>query len=385
MKLKIKLYFLTNNYPALKNLLFWDNNTIKLLTKNEIAKLLDYSLKNQERILPLIILTELVLEDDHDFSIKEILKYLSAFFPAILKNPVLIYNYAKLLSTNPQKNAPIINKIKDYNLNSDLTDLTLFIFSLDGFYDERIVEKIIKSQNIHYIYTLLKDINISETQNILERYLKTIPEQYDIYSLSKILLEYPVLFEIFLNVILKSNIDNETKSAYLLSTLKGTNKTLLKERIIASIIELNSLLTINDLMQVLTSEEQTKLSKKYLETKNDSAIFSLACTTNCSETKKLIDYIFPKLNYCDIIKLIINVKSTYLNYIFKKIIQEKRQMYLKILNELYLIGSNKYIDMILFISKNKLESLFDINIIRRLKCFTRKSKNNLPKKRILKK
>lgn len=382
-KLKIKLYFLTKNYDALKDLVVDNEETIKLFNKKEIENLLNFSLVKKEIILPLAILNDLVLNNTQEFSEKEIVDYLNTFLPIVLANPVLLYNFANILSTNPKKYTDIISKIKEHNLNNELTEITIYILSFDGFYDMNLENRVIKSQNTHFIFELIRDADSLKTSNILSKYLKTLPTPFDIYRLSKNLLSYNDKLEILINAILELNIDNSIKSRYLLATFTGTNKILLKDKIINSIINLNSLLVVFDLMQLLTDEEQNKIASNNLELNNPNIIFTLACTTNCEKTKDLIDYIFPKLDFYNLTILLSYVNEKYINYILNKIIIERKELYLRILNELYLIGSNRYETMILFIITNKLENLFDSGIIKIIKKWQDSSKNEYEKKRIL--
>ena len=382
-KLKIKLYFLTKNYDALKDLVVDNEETIKLFNKKEIENLLNFSLVKKEIILPLAILNDLILNNTQEFSEKEIIDYLNTFLPIVLANTVLLYNFANILSTNPKKYTDIISKIKEHNLNNELTEITIYILSLDGFYDMNLENRVIKSQNTHFIFELIRDANSLKTSNILSKYLKTLPTPFDIYRLSKNLLSYNDKLEILINAILELNIDNSIKSRYLLATFTGTNKILLKDKIINSIINLNSLLVVFDLMQLLTDEEQNKIASNNLELNNPNIIFTLACTTNCEKTKDLIDYIFPKLDFYNLTILLSYVNEKYINYILNKIIIERKELYLRILNELYLIGSNRYETMILFIITNKLENLFDSGIIKIIKKWQDSSKNEYEKKRIL--
>lgn len=382
-KLKIKLYFLTKNYDALKDLVVDNEEAIKLFNKKEIENLLNFSLVKKEIILPLAILNDLVLNNTQEFSEKEIVDYLNTFLPIVLANPVLLYNFANILSTNPKKYTDIISKIKEHNLNNELTEITIYILSLDGFYDMNLENRVIKSQNTHFIFDLIRDADSLKTSNILSKYLKTLPTPFDIYRLSKNLLSYNDKLEILINATLELNIDNSIKSRYLLATFTGTNKILLKDKIINSIINLNSLLVVFDLMQLLTDEEQNKIASNNLELNNPNIIFTLACTTNCEKTKDLIDYIFPKLDFYNLTILLSYVNEKYINYILNKIIIERKELYLRILNELYLIGSNRYETMILFIITNKLENLFDSGIIKIIKKWQDSSKNDYEKKRIL--
>lgn len=342
LKLKVKFYFFTKNYQALKKLLAEQEEAAKYLNEKEEEELLEYATKNGEFILFSILLNEMT--KDLDASNKAdhyIKKYLKAFY----HNLVFLYTIASILSKNPFRYSDEIEKIKKYILSQPLNEITVYIHTLNGFYNEGMEDQILKYGNPHFIFCLLENTDPEETKRILIKYLKNKPSPEKIYRLASSLDKQENNLWELKRVVLDLEIPLSLKGKYLLAIFDGTS---IKDlNLIEEIIKLNDFNTTKRLMKKI-EEDAPRMIRKFLEVESNEIIVTLACTTNCEETKLLINKILEKKDFNAIIKLIMYVEDLFLPMIFEEILKSEKEA-LKVINTLYLFGSMRWINFINYI------------------------------------
>ena len=156
-----------------------------------------------------------------------------------------------------------------------------------------------------------------------------------------------ILEEIIMNL----EISKSTKGKYLIALLDGTNNYYLIEKI----IELADIEQTRRLIHKLR-EDAPSIIRKYQDSSNINILVTLACVTNIKETEIFIKKVLAKCERNLTLTLIMYVYSSYLPMIFKEVLKSEEDT-LHLINDLYLYGSNRWIDVINYIKENNLELL----------------------------
>ena len=363
MDIKLKVYFLTKNYDKIKEQITQNEEIVLKLDRSQLQKILEYTKKNQEWILLSTILRVIIKGGNNQIDDSILEPYIDYFVDFSLKNLVFLYSIAITLSNDPEKYQKQINKIQAFRLNHELSEITIFIQSLNGFYSLKFEDKVLKSKNSRFIFCLLQGLNIEETKRVLAKYVLTKPSTSEVYYLAESLNSSVLEIEELMNLLLSLDVTNSMKSRYLIAIYQGTFDEHLKQRAVYEVLELNCYADILSLMKKLRSQEQASLATIYLNVRNENIIFALACTTNCKKTKDLIDAAFTNIDEQHLIKLIALVDDEFLYYVLEKVFNVDSKIYLKILNNLYLLGSNRWMKMINYIVDSKKEKLIDQQVL----------------------
>ncbi len=381
--MKIKYQYLLNNYlkkdsiSQINDLIFSVGPEIyDCLTYKEESALIKLALKNQEHSL---LLSHLLLYSKN-INIKEILphilinqinpdiflKYLSDFMSLALNDDRknLILHLARFIAANPNNYTKEINLIKNFLLNNEVNYITTSIAPLKGFYDNKLENKIINSES-KYIYDYL--IKAPYKLTFLKNYYLTKPSNENIKKIAskftnKKNIVNKEIYDYLVEIITTTDIKDPELQSNHLFTLYKINKSYPKlDLIIYSLINLNIPQIIKELMNELNETKQNEICLNYLETpKTPFKYFvTLASTTNCNATYKLIDKVLLNNNLLINVDLIGHLEGRFLSYTLDKILKEHNTIYyLNIINKLYLLGYNNYLQAINFIFKYKLEHLF---------------------------
>ena len=366
LKLRIKLCFLKHDYEQLKEIIVWNENGVNYLNIKELKILLEYAKANQELIL-LNTLLNCLIKSPLDKEYEDLIEsYLNDFLQVALENPVFLYSVASMMSKKKDIFKKQIEEIKKYILNVPLSEITVCIHTLDGFYEKEMEEKIIKESIPRFIFCLLENVDIENTRRILIEYLLTQPSNAKIYRLAEALSSSDTKLEELLSVILGLDLPNKVKSGYLLSVFEGTHYLTATHYMKKELIKLNDLVSIDKLMQKETEEKQTDWILEYQEEGKKEILFTLACTTDTPETKILINTFLDHGSDREILILAAFVKEKFLPDLFAKLITKSPEKLLKVLDNLYLFGSNRWCDLIDFIVVRHEETKFPREIQERL-------------------
>lgn len=337
LKMKIKYLFIIRDYERLKRLIVLHDEIIKYLNDREIEELLNFAVKEKEIILFNTLLI-FITENKKDGIVKNNISY---YLQSALENPIFLYSLSRYLSLNSKEYLAEIQKIKRVLSDKPLSEITIYILSLPGFYDKEIENRIIKNKNSHFLFNLLQNKSILETRAILQKYLRTKPKPRQIYHLTQCLASSEEQLIELKSIVMEMNLDKTLKSQYLLAILEESPEREPEFILVQKIIDLNDFLTVNRLMRKISKEYQATLIKQYLKENKREILFTLACTTDCEETLSLIDKILENMNEFNLIILLSNVEQKYFSHIVIEAIKEEN-LCLKIINKLYLMGSNRY-------------------------------------------
>lgn len=168
---------------------------------------------------------------------------------------------------------------------------------------------------------------------------------------------YKNLKRITMTLVEEHKIDSE----YLILLIGLISDAEDKDKYIKIILSLKDLNKIRKLMAILKAEEQEKYASEALINNDQESIFNLACTTNCSKTPKLINYIlsFRTPEYKSL--LIIYLEGEYLEYALEKILREQGiRTFLDIYLDMYKNNNIAYIKILDYIFNNELETIFGV-------------------------
>lgn len=181
LKMKIKYLFIIRDYECLKKLIVLHDEIIKYLNDKEIEELLNFAVKEKEIILFNALLI-FISESKKDGIVQNNISY---YLQRALENPIFLYSLSRYLSQNSKEYLWEIEKIKQNLSEKPLSEITIYILSLPGFYDKKIENRIIKNKNPHFLFNLLQNKTILETRIILLKYLRTTPKPKQIYYLAQ--------------------------------------------------------------------------------------------------------------------------------------------------------------------------------------------------------
>lgn len=337
LKMKIKYLFIIRDYECLKKLIVLHDEIIKYLNDKEIEELLNFAVKEKEIILFSALLI-FISESKKDGIVQNNVSY---YLQRALENPIFLYSLSRYLSQNSKEYLWEIEKIKQNLSEKPLSEITIYILSLPGFYDKKIENRIIKNKNPHFLFNLLQNKTILETRIILLKYLRTTPKPKQIYYLAQCLASSEEQLAELKSIVINIEIDKVLKSQYLLAILEESLEKEPDLVLVRKIIDLNNFLTVDHLMKKISQEHQAVLISQYKDENVNEILFTLACTTNCEETLPLIDKILENISESNLIILLSNVDPKYFSHIVIEAIKEEN-MCLKIINKLYLMGSNRY-------------------------------------------
>lgn len=259
------------------------------------------------------------------------------------KNPVL-FNSNNLTSLLEIKSVPKIPY--EYTLNNSILDL--------------------------YITYAISHNDMEELNSILDDIFSGTPKEEFIKNfLISFLFENSILDDAIYRHILGIK-DKETKSKALLNYFEVANSKDGKAIIIVNfdehwdnlwneMLKLNVYQDIKELMKSFSANMQDKYAQEALDKKDDRLILTLASTTKCLTTYKLIDYILSEKKLSSILTLINDLEGEFLDYALSKIfVLEGVWYYLRIVRALLVMGSAKVIPAINFILNTKLRELISI-------------------------
>lgn len=350
IKLKIKFYFLTKNYNKLKRLIVENESAIIYLEEKEIEELLNYAAKNREFILFNTLLLDIANESSE---IKQALadKYIKKYLKSFLNNLIFLYSIANMMANDPKRYKEEIDEIKKFILTEPLTEITIYIHTLNGFYNKEMEDRIFASNNSHFIFCLLESADQIETRRILTRFIKKNPNSENIYCLVTSLSEWDEKLKELKSIILNLEVPKSVKGKYLLAFFEGIKERKNDLDLIDEIVLLNDYNTTDRLMQKISPEDTLKIINSYLTSENKEIIFTLACSTDCQETPNLLNWILQDIDFNHLVTLIMLVKEKYLSFVFKRVLKNEKEC-LNLINHLYLFGSNRWITLIKYIKDN---------------------------------
>ncbi len=351
------------------------------LTIKELTTLTDMAIKSKDKnsILPHLLLygknidVKKIIENISACSLKPAIltKYLHEFMDIAIneERKSLIIHIARFLSNDASKYSHEIAIIKNYLLSHEVSYVTTSIAPLTGFYSAELEQKIITSE-VKFVSDYL--IKAPNKKAFFQKYYLTKPENENIrkiahkFSISKNSLNREI-YQYIVEIITSVNLDDQLLQSNHLFILYEMNKDYEDiDTIIYSLINLNVPAIINNLMQDLSEAKQDKICISFLEEKNTPFKYyqTLAITTDCKTTYKLIDIILLKDNLPATVDLIGNLKERFLSYTLNKVLNEKgTSYYLRVINNLYLLGYDNYLEGINFIFTYKLTHLFNPNVI----------------------
>ena len=380
MKIRIKFFFLTKDFEKIKNLIVKNENALKYLDEKEIETLLDYAAVKQDFILFNTILLDMSKEKTE---IKQALddKDIKNYLPLFFSNLVFLYSIANMMSSDPQRYAEQINQIKHYILATPLTEISIYIHVLNGFYDEKMEDKILESNDSHFLANLLENSSLSATNRTLNKLIATNPTSKKISCIANSICKSDEKLNELKNVILNLQAPNNVKGRYLLAIYTGIKKIKKDESLKDSIILLNDFNTTKSLMEKLDDEETSIIIHHYFLSTNKDIIFTLACTTDCKETPLLINKVLYDNKENTLISLIMCVKENYLPLIFKQVLTNEK-IALKLINDLYLLGSNRWMNIINYITEVNYD-IISATKIKEMTSFMEKEETKASRKRSL--
>lgn len=135
LKLKIKFLFLTKNYNSLKKLIVEKENVINYLDAKEIEMLLEYAAKNEEFILFNTLLLD-IIEKNSQMSNLLVDKYIKKYLKVFFHNLIFLYSIANIMSKDPERFSEEIKQIQKFILEEPLSDITIYIHTLNGYYNK---------------------------------------------------------------------------------------------------------------------------------------------------------------------------------------------------------------------------------------------------------
>lgn len=382
IKIKIKFYLFTKNYLKLKRIIVENENALKYLNEKDVEQLLEYAANTKDFMLFNTILLD--ISDEKSATKQEVAdKYIKKYLPTLFHNPIFLYSVASIISKNYEKYPKEIKLITNFISTSPLNNIFIYIHNLDGFYTEEMENKILASDEFHFFSCLLESANYETKKHILKKIIEKNPNSEKLYQLTKLLKNEGKLGELR-EIILRLELSKEKKGASLLTIYAGIKKDLDDidfEFIIDDIIQLNDFNTTDKLMSKLNKEDMSKIIEKYFYDPNKEIIFTLACTTNCEKTPSLINKILSEIDKPKLVALIMLVKECYLPQIYEQVLIDEGTC-LNIINELYLFGSNRWINIINYITtKNK--DLISPSKIKEIESFIEKKEKYISRKRIL--
>lgn len=383
LKLRIKLCFFKHDYEQLKDLIVWNENTIEYLNIKEIKLLFEYAKNNHELILLNTLLNRLSQKELSKEYEELIASYLNAFLPIALENPVFLYSIASMMSKKKEIYKEQIEQIKNYIFSAPLSEIAVYIHTLDGFYEKEIEEKIICEGSPHLIFCLLESANLEDTRRILIKYISLTPSNAKVYRLAGVLNSSGSKLEELISVILGLDLPKKTKSGYLLSVFEGTNYLAASDYMKREVIQLNDFSSVDKLMHKLSPEDQAKWILEYQEKGNKEILLTLACTTNVKETKDVMETFLDTGSNREILILAAFIKINFLPDLLTKLMAKNPQKLLKILDSLYLFGSNRWSDIIDFIIANNKENRLEKEEIDRLQAWKENKQKIAVRKRTL--
>jgi len=395
-KIKVNRYFHNKDYKSIKKELITNSKELlEILTKEQIIELIEYIKKDD--INNLFKFFDIVNKEQRKYLIrscyaneKEIPyhKEFETYFKDFLEygietdNTSLLYHLAYITIIKPETHKDEISLLKDYFLDEQVDEKFVMLAKYDVFSCDEYENKILQS-NALYVAQYIKSINIDQSKKILSKYLLQDINIGDIKILASELKNSNELYEELVNNIKK--IDNEEKIEYLYIILLINSDYQNTKEIINIIINSKKITTIKKLISFINEEEQNNLIKENIEKNNKKVIFNLACTTDCLNTYKAIEYILKEDNFDQILYMISSIEGRFLDYTLNKIITDKeKDFYIKIINNLYILSLPNFFETINFIFIYKLEYLFKEEIINNLKRFLIKKDNKKTLKLILK-
>ena len=356
LKFKIKYYLLKKDYQSLKILLFKQEKAVSYLDDDEKELLLDYAITHQEFILFSIILESM------EYSSK-LNNLIDKYLESAKCHLAFLYAIACITCKNQDKYAEQITKIKEIIKDYPVTEIVACIYSLNGFSCDEAYKRVLESSNPRFIYYLIENKSKEEIKKVLEQFMFMNPSPEKVYRLASILykenqiqknytssLQYNPL-KILEEIIMNLEISKSTKGKYLIALLDGTNNYYLIEKI----IELADIEQTRRLIHKLR-EDAPSIIRKYQDSSNINILVTLACATNIKETEIFIKKVLAKCERNLTLTLIMYVYSSYLPMIFKEVLKSEEDT-LHLINDLYLYGSNRWIDVINYIKENNLELL----------------------------
>ena len=299
-------------------------------------------------------------------------------------NFVFLYSIANMISKNPTKYQEEINEIKAFILISPLNEITVYIHNLEGFYSKEMEEKILSSKNTRFLFCLLESSNEETTKRILNEIMESKPNSEKIYRLARMLNKSEEKLDELKTMIFDLDVPKQTKGKYLLAFyegIKNVKNELDSFAIIDEIVLLNDFDTTNKLMSRLNEETKRTIITRYFHCTNKKLIFTLACTTDCEETTLLINRILLDIKEEEVFSLIMFVKEKYLPLIFKKVLKDEKTV-LKLINNLYLFGSNRWMNIINYITEVDYD-IISPSKIKEMTSFMEKEETKASRKRSL--
>lgn len=308
-------------------------------------------------------------------------KYIKKYLPLFFSNLVFLYSIANMMSSDPQRYVEQINQIKHYILATPLTEISIYIHVLNSFYDEKMEDKILESNDSHFLANLLENSSLSATNRILNKLIATNPTSKKISCIANSICKSDEKLNKLKNVILNLQAPNNVKGRYLLAIYTGIKKIKKDESLKDSIILLNDFNTTKSLMEKLDDEETSIIIHRYFLSTNKDIIFTLACTTDCKETPLLINKVLYDNKENTLISLIMCVKENYLPLIFKQVLTNEK-IALKLINDLYLLGSNRWMNIINYITEVNYD-IISASKIKEMTSFMEKEETKASRKRSL--
>ena len=374
LKLKIKFYYLTKNYQKLKQLIVDDEASLKYLNDMQINEILKYAVANEEYILFYTLLQSLT--DDAILSHQELAnEYIKSYYHKFFHNPIFLYGIASIMARNPEQYKKEIATINEDIINKPLSEIAIYIHNLNGFRNEKMEDKVLSSNNTRFWTCLFEDISLEAKKNLISKIIQNYPQKINFLAYALKAREEELME--LKNDILALDCDKKIKGEYLFYIYQAT-KANPNPLLIDDIILLNDFNTTKRLMETLKEEEQTLLLKRYLFNFSEDITFTLACTSNCENTSFLIDKALNDITDAKLVFLIMQVNEKYLPYVLNKTLKEEK-VALKLINNLYLLGSKRWLNIINYI-KNQRESVLSKDELKKLEMF---ADNTLSRKRTL--
>ena len=372
LKLKIKFYYLTKNYQKLKQLIVDDEASLKYLNDMQINEILKYAVANEEYILFYTLLQSLT--DDAILSHQELAhEYIKSYYHKFFHNPIFLYGIASIMARNPEQYKKEIATINEDIINKPLSEIAIYIHNLNGFRNEKMEDKILSSNNTRFWTCLFEDVSLEAKKNLISKIIQNYPQKINLLAYALKTREEELID--LKNDILALNCDKKIKGEYYIYQATKANPNPL---LIDDIILLNDFNTTKRLMETLKEEEQTLLLKRYLFNFSEDITFTLACTSDCENTSFLIDKALNDITDAKLVFLIMQVNEKYLPYVLNKTLKEEK-VALKLINNLYLLGSKRWLNIINYI-KNQRESVLSKDELKKLEMF---ADNTLSRKRTL--
>ncbi len=379
------------DYEGVLYVLHSDENAIKLLKLEHIKKLIEYA-ENRGNIGDILILLDYMPLQKRKEVISKywglrldsncLKKYFEEFFDvakSMRDSFDYMINLIESMDKDPKLFKEQIEMVTAYiwgELEKNNPDLTGdHIFSL---LEIQSVPKIPYEHTLNngvldlYITYALSHNDIEELNSILDDVFSGEPNEDFIKNfLISFLFENSILDDAIYRHILQIK-DKETKSRALLNYFEVANSRNGKIIIITDfdkhwndlaneMLKLNVYQDVKALMKNFSANMHDKYCKEALEKKDNRLILTLASTTKCFTTYKLIDYILNENKLSTILTLLNDLDGEFLDYALSKIfILGGVWHYLRIVRALLVMGSPKVIPAINFILNTKLKELISI-------------------------